>query len=78
MDAATIVQRRQQFYVLTGTRKIHIFYKCKIEQELGCFYHFIGKHAFVVVGVIDSTVERSTALPPFKIKNMWRKFIVDV
>lgn len=39
---ATVVQRGQEFYVLAGTRKVHILRN--IEEEFGRFYHFIGKY----------------------------------
>lgn len=74
---ATIVQRRQQFYVLVGTRKVHISYMA--EKEFGCVYQ-IGELAVVEVADVGlgSRCRWSAALPPPRIKNKWTKFIIDV
>lgn len=54
MNVGAAVERRQQLYVLTGTRKVHIFNMCKIDKKFGNFYHCIGKAVVVFDALVCS------------------------
>lgn len=75
MDAAGAVE---EFYALADTRKISISHIREVEKDFGRFYHIESTDIDKSAGVV-ADFRWFAALPPaFRIKNKWRKLIMEV